>query len=193
MPYHSKTLIGVTGNIACGKSTVLRQLRKLGAHTIDADALIHTILRKDGPAYTPVVEEFGPGILADDGEINRRALGMIVFSVDYSLSPQVRFPVALRETRRAYRAVSRRYRRTVVAGSSAGANLLIGINANQDSSNKTSFSETIDLAKWVASSGGTMGGMMEFNINADTDFQFANGIIATLPGSTAARRRSRRG
>jgi chitinase len=73
------------------------------------------------------------------------------------------------------------------------ANLLIGINANQDSSNKTSFSETIDLAKWVASSGGTMGGMMEFNINADTDFQFANGIIATLPGSTAARRRSRRG
>ena len=80
MPYHGKALLGLTGNIACGKSTVLRQLQSLGAHTIDADALIHVILRKDGPAYWPVVSEFGPGILDADGEIDRRALGRIVFA-----------------------------------------------------------------------------------------------------------------
>lgn len=80
MPYHGKALLGLTGNIACGKSTVLRQLQSLGAHTIDADALIHVILRKGGPAYWPVVSEFGPGILGADGEIDRRALGRIVFA-----------------------------------------------------------------------------------------------------------------
>ncbi|MEO8287276.1 MAG: dephospho-CoA kinase [Chloroflexota bacterium] len=80
MPYHSKILLGLTGNIACGKSTVLRQLRTLGATVIDADVLIHAILRKDGAAYWPVVSEFGSGILREDGEIDRRALGGIVFS-----------------------------------------------------------------------------------------------------------------
>lgn len=75
-----KTLLGLTGNIACGKSTVLRRLRELGAHTIDADALIHVILRRGGAAYEPVVEEFGEGIAGPDGEIDRRALGRIVFS-----------------------------------------------------------------------------------------------------------------
>src|SRR5438105_709587 len=80
MPYHGKTLIGLTGNIACGKSTIVRELRTLGAHTIDADERIHDILRKGGPAYAPVVAEFGQGILGADGEIDRRALGMIVFS-----------------------------------------------------------------------------------------------------------------
>jgi dephospho-CoA kinase len=80
MPYHGKTLIGITGNIACGKSTVLRVLAELGAHTIDADKRIHDILRKGGPAYEPVLDEFGPAILREDGEINRRELGRIVFS-----------------------------------------------------------------------------------------------------------------
>jgi dephospho-CoA kinase len=80
MPYHNKLLLGLTGNIACGKSTVLRQLRELGAYAIDADARIHDILRSDGPAYRPVVAEFGPGILREDGEIDRRALGASVFA-----------------------------------------------------------------------------------------------------------------
>ncbi len=80
MPYQHKTLIGITGNIACGKSTVLRQLQQLGASTIDADSLIHAILKKDGPAYAPVVEEFGRGILGEDEEIDRRVLGRIVFA-----------------------------------------------------------------------------------------------------------------
>jgi len=80
MPYHDKTLIGLTVNIACGKSTVTRQLGELGADVIDADAIIHDMLRKDGLAYRPVVDEFGEGILGDGDEIDRRALGNIVFS-----------------------------------------------------------------------------------------------------------------
>ena len=80
MPYHGKLLLGLTGNIACGKSTVLQRLGQLGAYTIDADAAIHTILKQDGPAYEPVVAEFGQPILQPDGEIDRRALGKIVFS-----------------------------------------------------------------------------------------------------------------
>jgi monoterpene epsilon-lactone hydrolase len=52
-------------------------------------------------------------------------LGIVVYSVSYSLSPRARFPTALDETFTAYRAVSRKYRRVVVAGSSAGGNLLI--------------------------------------------------------------------
>ena len=80
MPYHGKTLIGLTGNIACGKSAVLRQLHDLGAYTIDADSLIHDILRRDGAAFAPVVAEFGDEIVGEDGEIDRRALGRLVFS-----------------------------------------------------------------------------------------------------------------
>jgi dephospho-CoA kinase len=75
-----KKIIGLTGNIACGKSTVVGRLRELGAHTIDADALIHVILRRGGAAFGPVVEEFAEGIVGPEGEIDRRALGRIVFS-----------------------------------------------------------------------------------------------------------------
>lgn len=98
MPYHGKTLIGLTGNIACGKSTVLRQLAELGAHTIDADKQIHEILRKDGPAYEPVLAEFGGGILGEDGEIDRRALGRIVFSDPVKLRrlEQIEHPIVRR-------------------------------------------------------------------------------------------------
>jgi dephospho-CoA kinase len=80
VPYHGKLLLGLTGNIACGKSTVLQRLSQLGAYPIDADAAIHTILKQDGPAYEPVVAEFGQTILQPGGEIDRRALGKIVFS-----------------------------------------------------------------------------------------------------------------
>ncbi len=80
MPLYGKLLIGLTGNIACGKSTVLRQLGEMGAYAIDADELIHVILKKGGPAYEPVVQEFGPEIVGADGEIDRRALGRIVFA-----------------------------------------------------------------------------------------------------------------
>ncbi|MDQ3327004.1 MAG: dephospho-CoA kinase [Chloroflexota bacterium] len=73
-------VIGLTGNIACGKSTVLRMVRDLGALAIDADELTHQALAPDGTAYRAVVEAFGPSIVGEGGEIDRRALGRKVFS-----------------------------------------------------------------------------------------------------------------
>ena len=75
-----KYLIGLTGNIAAGKSVVARMLAELGADVIDADALVHDLQRKGTPTYDAIVAEFGPGILRADGEIDRRALGAIVFA-----------------------------------------------------------------------------------------------------------------
>ena len=75
-----KVLIGLTGNIATGKSEVGRMLAELGARVIDADAVAHQVMRRGGPAYDAVVEAFGPGILRSDGEIDRVRLGAIVFA-----------------------------------------------------------------------------------------------------------------
>ena len=75
-----KYLIGLTGNIATGKSTVSKMLEDLGATVIDADALVHELQRQGTPVYDDIVTAFGPGILDRAGEINRKALGAIVFA-----------------------------------------------------------------------------------------------------------------
>lgn len=72
--------IGLTGNIATGKSTVLAYLQRRGAAVIDADKLAHQALLPDGPAYRAVVAAFGAQILTADGAIDRKALGAIVFA-----------------------------------------------------------------------------------------------------------------
>jgi dephospho-CoA kinase len=74
-----KYIIGLTGNIATGKSVVRRMLEHLGAYTIDADALAHRAIAKDAPGYGPAVETFGKWILGADGQINRSKLGGLVF------------------------------------------------------------------------------------------------------------------
>jgi dephospho-CoA kinase len=73
-------VIGLTGNIATGKSSVLHYLARLGAYIIDADKLAHQSMSLDGPAYHAVVAEFGPAIVNPDQSINRKALGQIVFT-----------------------------------------------------------------------------------------------------------------
>lgn len=75
----SHILIGLTGNIATGKSEVARMLAELGARVIDADRVAHEVMRPGGPAYDAVVKAFGPEILAGDGTIERGKLGAIVF------------------------------------------------------------------------------------------------------------------
>ncbi len=75
-----KYIIGLTGNIATGKSAVLKMLADLGAKTIDADALVHRLMKKGTPIWQAVVEDFGPDILTVEGEIDRARLGAIVFS-----------------------------------------------------------------------------------------------------------------
>jgi dephospho-CoA kinase len=75
-----KYVIGLTGNIATGKSVVRRMLEHLGAYGIDADALAHRVIAKDAPGYQPVIQTFGNWILDADGQINRSRLGRIVFA-----------------------------------------------------------------------------------------------------------------
>jgi dephospho-CoA kinase len=75
-----KYLIGLTGNIAAGKSTVARMLSDLGATVVDADALVHDLQRPGTPTYDAIVAAFGRGILDRAGEIDRAALGAIVFA-----------------------------------------------------------------------------------------------------------------
>ena len=74
-----KYIIGLTGNIATGKSVVRRMLEHLGAYTIDADALSHRAIAKGAPGYKPVLEVFGKWILDSDGQVNRSRLGGLVF------------------------------------------------------------------------------------------------------------------
>jgi len=78
--YPGKYLIGLTGNIAVGKSLVRKLLAEQGAATIDADRIAHQIMGKGEAAYADIVAAFGAGILDDQGEIKRAALGEIVFN-----------------------------------------------------------------------------------------------------------------
>ncbi len=78
-------LIGLTGNIACGKSAVVEMLRQRGAFVIDADRVVHRLMEPGGTIYGPVVEAFGPNILGEPSQdglpaIDRRKLGAIVFA-----------------------------------------------------------------------------------------------------------------
>ncbi|MEJ2110845.1 MAG: dephospho-CoA kinase [Acidobacteriota bacterium] len=72
--------VGLTGNIATGKSHVSKAFAELGAHIIDADLIAHEILCSGTETYTKVVKTFGREILNTDGSVNRKALGSIVFS-----------------------------------------------------------------------------------------------------------------
>ncbi|MBI2757124.1 MAG: dephospho-CoA kinase [Chloroflexi bacterium] len=74
-----KYIIGLTGNIATGKSVVRRMLEHLGAYTIDADSLSHRAIAKGAPGYQPVIESFGKWMLDKDDEIDRIKLGNLVF------------------------------------------------------------------------------------------------------------------
>ncbi len=73
-------IIGLTGNIACGKTSVGAMLRELGAERyIDADALVHHLYEAGQPIAVQVAEIFGASVLGSDGTIDRKALGAIVF------------------------------------------------------------------------------------------------------------------
>ena len=79
-------LIGLTGNIATGKSLVGEMLAGLGARVIDADRVAHEVMRVGSPAFNAVVEAFGPTVLAADGTIDRAKLGDIVFRDEGALA-----------------------------------------------------------------------------------------------------------
>ena len=79
-------IIGITGNIACGKTAVGHMLLELGAERyIDADAVVHKLYQRGQALAVKVAEAFGRGVVASDGNIDRKTLGAIVFQDDEAM------------------------------------------------------------------------------------------------------------
>lgn len=76
------TIVGLTGGIATGKSTVTRMFRDLGVVVIDADVVAREVVEPGQPALTEIRDAFGDSVIAADGTLNRAALGAIVFEDD---------------------------------------------------------------------------------------------------------------
>ena len=72
-------MVGLTGGIGAGKSTVARLLVEHGAQLVDADLIAREVVAPGGPAYQPMVDRFGPGIVAADGTIDRPKVAEQVF------------------------------------------------------------------------------------------------------------------
>jgi dephospho-CoA kinase len=74
--------VALTGNIASGKSAVLRWLAEWGAATTDADSIVHELQQPGTPVFGAIAERFGPGFVQRDGTLDRAALRRIVFNDD---------------------------------------------------------------------------------------------------------------
>ena len=99
-------LVGLTGGIASGKSTLAAALRDLGAPVIDADAIARAAVRRGTPALREIARIFGTGVLAEDGELDRKAMAAIVFAdpaararLEAIVHPAVRAEVAAETAR----------------------------------------------------------------------------------------------
>ena len=73
-------IIGITGGIASGKSTVTEFLRQKGFQVVDADAVVHQLQKPGGRLYQVLVEHFGGKVLLENGELNRPLLASLIFS-----------------------------------------------------------------------------------------------------------------
>ena len=73
-------IIGITGGIASGKSTVTNFLRQKGFQVVDADALVHQLQKPGGRLYQVLVQHFGQDIVSENGELNRTLLASLIFS-----------------------------------------------------------------------------------------------------------------
>ena len=89
--------MGVTGSFGSGKTTVAGMLRTMGAEIIDADSIAHELILPGKPAYREIVRTFGKGVLKKNKEIDRKALGRLVFCderllkrLDHCLHPRIK-------------------------------------------------------------------------------------------------------
>ena len=98
----SRIIVGLTGNIGTGKSTVARMLADLGATVIDADKVAHEVMRAGTSAHAAVVEAFGSEVLTPVGEIDRKRLGALVFANSMALArlEAIVHPATIREIQR---------------------------------------------------------------------------------------------
>lgn len=97
-----RIVLGVTGNIATGKSTVVGILRELGAHHIDADLVYRDLVAPGQPLLARLGEHFGDAIIDGDGSLDRKALGAIVFNDPHRLREldELTHPAVIEETDR---------------------------------------------------------------------------------------------
>ncbi len=79
-------LIGLTGGIGAGKSTVSSRLAELGATVIDADAIVRELQQPGTVVFSEMVERFGPGVVGPDGELDRAAVAEVVFTDETALA-----------------------------------------------------------------------------------------------------------
>lgn len=102
-------VIGLTGGIATGKSTVSAILENAGALIIDADRIAREAVKKGQPAYREIVEHFGETVLLPDGEINRSVLGDIIFNAPgkKQLLNKIVHPYVRKETHRQLQQIGR--------------------------------------------------------------------------------------
>ena len=110
-------IVGVTGGIASGKSTVSRLLAEKGAFTINLDEIGHELLKRGNPVMDELIEAFGSGILDVSGDVSRRKLGAIVFTDDAArerLNAIMHPPIVQRSQSEARRLVAEDSNRIVV-------------------------------------------------------------------------------
>jgi len=109
-------MVGLTGGIATGKSTVAQMFKRCGAVIIDADQLARDVVRRGKPAWREIVKVFGEGVLNQDGSIDRHALGTIVFHNRRKLRQleHIIHPRVAREQQRLARRITERAPHAVV-------------------------------------------------------------------------------
>ncbi len=109
-------LVGLTGGVASGKSTVAGMFQRCGALVIDADVLAHRVVEPDKPAWRAIVKTFGKAVLNPDRTLNRQALGAMVFRSRTKLRrlEQIIHPRVAREQARLTRQAARKDANAVV-------------------------------------------------------------------------------
>jgi dephospho-CoA kinase len=107
MADHQRIVLGVTGNIASGKSTVVGILKEHGAYHIDSDLVYRDLVQPGMPLLRTLAETFGDRIIAADGSLDRKALGAIVFSDPEQLArlDRITHPAVIAESDRRVAAV----------------------------------------------------------------------------------------
>lgn len=109
-------VIGLTGNIGTGKSTVSGMLAELGAFVVDADKLGHEVLRQGSSGWKEVVATFGEQVIGSDGEIDRKKLAAAAFSDPVALERlnQITHPRIIQMVKEAVESCRRRGAKVVV-------------------------------------------------------------------------------
>jgi len=109
-------VVGLTGGVATGKTTVAKMFKQCGAAVIDADQLAHDIVKPGKPAWRQIVNAFGKTVLNPDHTLNRRELGALVFGNRIKLRQleKIIHPRVAREQARLTKAIARKHPKAVV-------------------------------------------------------------------------------